>query len=568
MEDEKKKGEASGTPAVLDNPEAPATVDLDEEISESGKKKKDRKPMDPRKKKKWIKRGIILLVVVALVGYVLSRCASAGRQVMASGYIPTAAAYQSMTVAVTGSGTIQPANSYKVTALVTGEILSDSFEEGQTVEKGDVLYQIDASDIQSTVDQARIQLEQAKLSYNDTVDLLTTGAGTVENLYVKKGDSVAAGALIADVVDRATVSLKVPFLKQDAQSMYAGQACTVTVSGYPDSLTGRVAEVSAADTVDAGGAFVRNVRVEVTNPGGVTDQMQGSVAVNGKYSTAMGQFSYASSSQVTAKAGGTVTSLVKEGARVGANQSIGTLGATSTAAGANLSLEQAELNYQNALDRLEDYTITAPISGTVVEKVSKTGDKLDNSAASAANGKNYMAEIYDLSYLEFEMSIHELDINKVEVGQKVEVTADSLEDQTFIGTVTKVNINGTSNNGITTYPVTIRLDGAGQELLDAGLWTGMNVSAKIVVEQVDNTLCIPVDAVSRGEGGGSIVQVALPGALNEDGTAVIDSTKVESREVTVGRNDEEFIEVLSGLEEGEVVLVQNQASNAMAMMMG
>ena len=66
------------------------------------------------------------------------------------------------------------------------------------------------------------------------------------------------------------------------------------------------------------------------------------------------------------------------------------------------------------------------------------------------------------------MNIHELDINKVEVGQKVEVTADSLEDQTFTGTVTKVNINGTASNGITTYPVTIRLDGTGEELPAAG----------------------------------------------------------------------------------------------------
>mgnify|MGYP000018334897 FL=1 len=565
MEDEKKQSTASGTPAVLDRPEEPATVDLDQ-AEQAPKKKKERRPMDPKKKKKWIKRGIILVVILAIIGFLFSRCASSGNQILSSTYIPASAAYQSLTVAVSGSGTIQPANSYKVTALVTGEILSDSFEEGQTVEKGDVLYQIDASDVQSSVDQARIQLEQAKLSYQDTVDLLTTGSGTVENLYVKVGDSVAAGAAIADVVDRSTVSLKVPFLKQDAQSMYVGQSCTVTVSGYPDVLTGRVTEVSAADTVDAGGAFVRNVRVEVANPGGITDQMQGSVSVGGKYSTAMGQFSYASSSQVTAKAGGTVTSLVKEGTRVSANQSIGTLGSTSTAAGAGLSLEQAELNYQNALDRLEDYTITAPISGTVVEKVNKAGDKLDGTAA--ANTKGYMAEIYDLSYLEFEMNIHELDINKVEVGQKVEVTADSLEDQTFTGTVTRVNINGTANNGITTYPVTIRLDGTGEELLAAGLWTGMNVSAKIVVEQVDNALCIPVDAVSRGENGTDVVQVALPGALNEDGTAVADMSKVEERTVKVGRNDEEYIEILDGLEEGDIVLIQNQASSIMDMMMG
>ena len=59
-----------------------------------------------------------------------------------------------------------------------------------------------------------------------------------------------------------------------------------------------------------------------------------------------------------------------------------------------------------------------------------------------------------------------------------------------------------------------------------------------------------------------------PGALNEDGTAVVDVTKLETREVTLGRNDDEYIEVTSGLEEGDVVLIYNQASSLMGMMMG
>ena len=59
-----------------------------------------------------------------------------------------------------------------------------------------------------------------------------------------------------------------------------------------------------------------------------------------------------------------------------------------------------------------------------------------------------------------------------------------------------------------------------------------------------------------------------PGALNEDGTAVVDITKLETKEVTLGRSDDEYIEVTGGLEAGDVVLIRNQASTLMDMMMG
>ena len=61
--------------------------------------------------------------------------------------------------------------------------------------------------------------------------------------------------------------------------------------------------------------------------------------------------------------------------------------------------------------------------------------------------------------------------------------------------------------------------------------------------------------------------VAGPGCLDENGN-VADLTAIETRQVTLGRNDEDYIEVLDGLEEGEVILIENQASNMMAMMMG
>lgn len=538
------------------NTQTPAPAAAPEAAPAKGKAK-FRLPKKKSRLAKWIKRLVVLAIAALLVLFGLRRCSAGAGQAAAGLYIPAAAAYQDMQVTVSATGTVEPANSYKVTALVTGEVLSAPFEEGDTVAKGDLLYQLDASDVQTNVDQARLQLEQSRLSYSDAVDLKTTGGGTVESLRVKVGDTVNAGDVIADIADRGTVTLKVPFLKQNAQQLSPGEACSVTVNGYPGTYPGVIREVSGADTVDAGGAIVRWVKAELANPGAITQDMTGSLSAGGFYASASGSFSYAAASQVTAGASGTVSALsVTEGSAVSAGQVIGSLGATSAAAGADLSLQQAQLSYESALDRLDDYTVTAPISGTVVEKVYKAGDKLDSSSSN--NSKGYMAVIYDLSALKLELAIDELDIPKVQLGQQVVLTADALPGRTFTGTVSKININGTTANNVTSYPVTVEVP------YDEALYPGMNVSAKIVVEEAGNVLCIPVEAVSRGDQ----VLVAGPGAMNEDNTAVVDPTKLETRTVTLGRNDSTSIEVTSGLSEGDIVLIQNQASDSVIMMGG
>ena len=168
-----------------------------------------------------------------------------------------------------------------------------------------------------------------------------------------------------------------------------------------------------------------------------------------------------------------------------------------------------------------------------------------------------MAVIYDLSRLTFDMNVSELDVARLAVGQSVTFTSNAVEGITFTGHVDKVNINGTTVNGSTNYPVTVVVD-EGQ-----GLYPGMNVSATILVEDLGNVLCIPTEAVQRG----NTVYVAGKGALNDAGE-LIDPSKLEEREVELGRADNDNIEVLSGLAEGESVFIPNQATNAMAMMMG
>ena len=94
----------------------------------------------------------------------------------------------------------------------------------------------------------------------------------------------------------------------------------------------------------------------------------------------------------------------------------------------------------------------------------------------------------------------------------------------------------------------------------------MNVSAKIIVERSGQALCVPIDTVDRADGG----SVKLPGpdaVYDENGTMISPGT-IETRKVTLGRNNDEYIEILDGLQEGDIVLKKNESSSTMAMMMG
>ena len=158
------------------------------------------------------------------------------------------------------------------------------------------------------------------------------------------------------------------------------------------------------------------------------------------------------------------------------------------------------------------------------------------------------------------MSIDELDISLVEVGQTVEVTADAVEGKTYTGVVTKVSVAGTTSGGITTYPVTVRIDETD------GLLPGMNVDAQIVIAEKDSALAIPSGAVNRGNT--VLITSDSPSAVN-----ALDQEAPEGYvyvQVETGVSDDSYTEILSGLQEGDTVayIAVSGSSNGMGMMGG
>lgn len=433
----------------------------------------------------------VLLVLVLIIGLILPKGdAKTG--------IRTAMVHRgNISVVISGTGTIAPIDEYSVTSLVKGEILMDTFQEGDMVEKGDLLYQIDASDLENSLEKAELNLQKSQLSYNQTMDDLdkqnvrSTYGGTITKTYVKVGDMVNNGTKIADLVNQDVMLLELPFNEVDADNIYPGASAQVMLTSSFYNLTGTVRRVSSGSLISAEGARVKTVEIEVQNPGALkpgdmATAIIGNVACNGP-----GTFEYSLETTIMAETSGEVVSVhCGTGDRVSSGQTVAVLkssNAESTRLNSQISLRDSQLSIENYHKQLENYQITAPISGTVLKKTSKAGDTLDNSNASVV-----MAVIADMSTIIFEMNVDELDISKVKVGQKVSVKADALENRVYTGYVDYVSVVGTTQNGVTTYPIKIVVE------KPDGLIPGMNVSAEIVVESRENVLRVPVTAVNRG----------------------------------------------------------------------
>ena len=458
-------------------------------------------------------------------------------------YAETTPVRQDVSNSLSGTGTLNPANTYTVKSLVDGKILTGGFEEGDKVEEGDVLYTIDSSDASTNLEKASIALQQAQRSYDKTVDLQYVRAevdGTVSSLKVAKGDQVTSGQEVAVIRDSSKMLLNLLFPAADAANFSVGQSADVMLDGTFETLKGTITAITGTDELSTGNLLVRTVTIRVNNAGGLTTAQAATASVNGVSSIASATFAYQAERTLTAQAGGTVSAInVQEGDAVSKGDILIELTGddlTESIQSASESLRSAEISMQNQQDNMSNYTITSPISGTIIEKDAKQGDALTSGST--------LCVIYDLSYLEMVINVDELQIGALSVGQKVQITADAVADKTYVGTVTRVSMKGSSSGGTTTYPITIRIDDTD------GLRPGMNANAEIVVAEANNALVVPNAAVIRG--GYVLVSKKSPSAAN----AVEDMDAPEGYvyvKVETGVSDDSYTEIKSGLQEDDTV---------------
>ena len=480
------------------------------------------------------KRCIAAVVAVAVLAVVViprrSRSASADMA-----YVQEALGRRDIVNIYDGSGTINAADSYTVKSLVTGTVLTADFELGDTIQKGDVLYVIDSSDVEGDLESAQLSVSQAQRSYDDAAD--------ARNVRTK----------ISGEVDTSVMLLAVDFPAAEAQSFAVGQAAQVMPDTTFEVLNGTIRSVSGADPSGDASLMTCTVTIAVPNTGSLTTAQAAVAQVNGVSSLNSAHFTYQREETVVAAASGTVSELcVREGSTVRQDDVLLRITGKDLdkqAQNAADNLRSAELRMSSAERNISHYTIDAPISGTIVDKKVKAGDKLSANDAAMQN----LCTIYDMSYLELKLNVDELKIRSLKVGQEVEITADAVPGETYKGTISSILVAGTTANGSTSYPVTVRIDEMGD------LLPGMNASAKITTASVKDVLALPNAALVRGSY--VLVTKDSPSAANAEASMTAPDGYVYVK-VTTGISDDDYIEVKSGLQEGDTIAYDTSTVSA------
>ena len=494
--------------------------------------------------KKFVKTLVIILVIVAVAFVGLKLLGNKNDEKLTSVAREYTVEKGSIDSTISGKATIQPNDQYTVTSMVSGDVLKTYFEEGDIVQKDSVMYEIDSSDVSKSIESSKLALDRANMSLNTTNDsiedltIYSRYSGIVTGVTVKEGDNIQNGQVLASVYNDLVMTLKVPFNELDANNLSIGAVALITIDGTNQEYYGSVVSVESNSYSLSGFMRVKNVEIEVRNPGSIKAGDKATAIVGNYACNSIGVFENSVDEVLKATASGKIIKLnLKEKEFVNYNDVIVILdGETLETQKKNneIAIREAELNQERALDSLDDYTITAPITGTVINKEVKVGDKLDNT-----KGASVLSIIYDMSSLKFDMDVDEVDVTKVKVGQEVKITADAFVGKTYYGVVEKVNINGTSSNGVTVYPVTVRITNF-EDLLP-----GMNIDAEIILEKVEDVLVIPTECIQRGN------TVFVKGDKEDDKDEAPEGFKTVS--IKTGMIDSSFVEVLSGLSEGDVV---------------
>jgi multidrug efflux pump subunit AcrA (membrane-fusion protein) len=208
----------------------------------------------------------------------------------------------------------------------------------------------------------------------------------------------------------------------------------------------------------------------------------------------------------------------------------------------HVDLQTALVGLGNSKDDFLKTVILAPFDGIVVSVGVKKNDVL--SAIDYAS--KTAVQLVDTSQIKFEGKVDEIDILKIKTGQKALISVDAVPNKIFTGTVSFISPFGTPDtNNVVKFPITILLDST-----DVALKGGLTATADIEIASVENALLVPLSAITTTSQG-SVVTV-----VNEV------TGRQEERQVTLGTQSLQFVEVRSGLKEGEKVVVQEKVTGA------
>ena len=199
---------------------------------------------------------------------------------------------------------------------------------------------------------------------------------------------------------------------------------------------------------------------------------------------------------------------------------------------AKARLVQAETQAKMAVLKRDDATLKAPFAGVVTDVTVEPGELVTTAP---------VIGVIDMSIFTVEITVDEVDVAKVNVGQKVDVFVDALGAPTFVGTVVRLSPQAESEQGVVSYKVTVEVTPDTRNVK-----AGMTASAQIITGEAKNVIAVPRTAITTVDGVHSVT--------------VVNGTERVTQTVELGMMGDDMVEIRSGLKAGDVVAVAEGTS--------
>lgn len=527
--------------------------------------------------------GIALAAILA--GYVFFHGAPASAQTR---YVLGAVEKGTLTVSVAATGQIQATDQIDVKPKVSADITRVAVVAGQKVVAGQTLAYLDAQSAQQAVQNAQIALSNAKialqkLQQNQTVDT-TTATSDRDQAYVDALNQTANAFLKLPAIVDTTHGILYDNTLQGGCSPNACQYGNLVSDEVHSDLLAAVARAkddytAARAAYDAAFTDYRVLRNDAPQ-----SQISSMLDETQKVTTLLAQAVKSEKNMLDLVVNDMTNQAAKNGvtARIPAQlttyqndiaSAIGDLNTTNsqlvstqraivqaqqTLDNATLSdpldiatqqnaIAQQEQNLRNAQIDLANHTVRSPIAGTIAKVNVKQGDTASSGTA--------IATIISPKQLA-NISLNEVDVTKVKIGQKATMTFDAVSDLTLTGTVAAVDSIGTTSQGVVSYNVTIALD-----TQDARVLPGMSASANIITQAVQDALLVPSGAVKTQNGTSYVQTIDNPTADELASIAgFVATTAPRQIEVQVGASNDTMTQIVSGVQEGDHIITRTLTS--------
>ena len=520
---------------------------MSEQVQTAPQTAPQKKRRNPRRVKRMVKRivkwifWLCVLAAAALFGYRYYREQTATQTASTQPTYATSSVQSgAISKTVYGTGMIEAASQPVVSIQTDGTLSELRVDIGDEVKEGDVLAVLENDELDATIQD----LEYALWELDDEIMGTSPGAtvvtvrspiaGRVMKLYGQVGDDALAvyrkyGAVALLSTDGR---MKVEFDVAEGTSVELGETLFVSGMGAVVGTTFSV-EGEVTDLYMQGTKAVVTINDD-TLPMDADATVTNGMGENGGTGTLENNKPMAVSAY-----GGTIRQIrVNVGDEIERKDTIYVLEdspLTLTQESLRIQREAAAEELEEAKEQRENLIILAPCDGVIA------------SVEALEVGSSVTAGTTLLSILEGEdmtltIAVDELDVVSVQEGQPVSITVDALSDLTVEGTVEKIAPVGSGESGVTTYDVKLSFDAAG-----TGIRAGMNATGEILVASVEDALYIPVEALMT---------------VNDQYCVLTASGSYQP--VEVGIMNDEYVQILSGLEAGDLVCYESDASSSSA----